>query len=87
MAEVKRGRVIDELVRASRVTRLGRGVDLSGQLAAEAIEETCAAVADYVDQAEAPGVGQIQTIATSAVRDAANSDAFLAEPWRVYALE
>ena len=87
MADVERGRVIDELARASCVTRLGRGVDLSGQLATEAIEETCAAVAGYVDQAKALGVGQIQTIATSAVRDAANSDAFLAELRERFGLE
>ena len=87
MAEVEGGLVIEELARASRVTRLGRGVDLSGQLAAEAIEETCAAVASYVDEAGALGVGQIQTIATSAVRDAANSDAFLAELRERFGLE
>ena len=34
--------------RRSTVTRLGRGVDLSGRLAAEAIEAACAAVDPYV---------------------------------------
>ena len=33
---------------AAAVTRLGRGVDLSGQLSAEAIEAACEAIADYV---------------------------------------
>ena len=48
---------VTELERRSRVTRLGRGVDLSGQLAAEAIEAVCEAVADYVafyEEARAP---------------------------------
>ena len=44
VADVVDGRV-RELDRRSTVTRLGRGVDTSGQLAAEAIEEVCAAVA------------------------------------------
>ena len=40
---------VSVLERQSRVTRLGRGVDLSGQLADEAIEAACAAIADYVE--------------------------------------
>ena len=36
---------LTELERRSTVTRLGRGVDTSGQLAAEAIEDVCEAVA------------------------------------------
>ena len=47
VADVAGGRVA-EVERQSRVTRLGRGVDLSGQLSAEAIEAACAAIADYV---------------------------------------
>ena len=37
-----------ELERRSTVTRLGRGVDTSGQLAAEAIEDVCDTVGDYI---------------------------------------
>ena len=79
VAEVDDGRVTAELARESRVTRLGRGVDLAGQLAAEAVEDSCAAIAEYVAQAESLKVERTDAIATSAVRDAANSDAFLAE--------
>ena len=48
VADVEGGRVV-EVERRSRVTRLGRGVDLSGQLSAEAIEAVCEAIAEYVD--------------------------------------
>ena len=40
VADVADGRV-SEVERRSTVTRLGRGVDTSGQLAAEAIEDVC----------------------------------------------
>lgn len=78
VAEVEDGRVV-EVVRRSTVTRLGRGVDLSGQLSAEAIEAACAAVAEYVEICEAEGAGTVVAIATSAVRDASNGGAFVAE--------
>jgi exopolyphosphatase/guanosine-5'-triphosphate,3'-diphosphate pyrophosphatase len=72
--------------RQSRVTRLGRGVDLSGQLSDEAIEEACAAVADYVEICRDAGVEATTAIATSAVRDASNGDAFVAELRERFAL-
>jgi exopolyphosphatase / guanosine-5'-triphosphate,3'-diphosphate pyrophosphatase len=70
---------VSVIERQSRVTRLGRGVDLSGQLADEAIEAACAAIADYVEICRESGAEQIAAIATSAVRDASNGDAFVAE--------
>ena len=75
-----------EVERRSRVTRLGRGVDLSGQLAAEAVEAVCAAVADYVAIVEEADVETVTAIATSAVRDADNGDAFVAELRERFAL-
>jgi exopolyphosphatase/guanosine-5'-triphosphate,3'-diphosphate pyrophosphatase len=85
IAEVVGGRV-RELERQSRVTRLGRGVDLAGQLSAEAIEAACEAIADYVALCGEAGVERIESIATSAVRDAANGDAFIAELRERFAL-
>jgi exopolyphosphatase / guanosine-5'-triphosphate,3'-diphosphate pyrophosphatase len=67
------------LERQSRVTRLGRGVDLSGQLSDEAIEAACEAIADYVEICRESGAEQVAAIATSAVRDASNGSAFIAE--------
>jgi len=72
--------------RQSRVTRLGRGVDLSGQLSDEAIEAACAAIADYVAICREAKVEQIAAIATSAVRDASNGSAFVAELRERFAL-
>jgi exopolyphosphatase/guanosine-5'-triphosphate,3'-diphosphate pyrophosphatase len=85
VADLAGGRV-RRVERQSRVTRLGRGVDLSGQLSSEAIEATCEAIADYVGICETAGVADIDAIATSAVRDAANGDAFVAELRERFAL-
>ncbi len=74
------------LIRNSRVTRLGRGVDLSGQLSAEAIEAACAAIAEYVATYRELGVESVVAIATSAVRDAGNGEAFIAELRERFAL-
>jgi exopolyphosphatase / guanosine-5'-triphosphate,3'-diphosphate pyrophosphatase len=85
IADVAGGRV-SEVERRSRVTRLGRGVDLSGQLSAEAIEAACEAVADYVAICREAGIETIESIATSAVRDASNGGAFIAELRERFAL-
>ena len=85
IADVAGGRVA-EVERRSRVTRLGRGVDLSGQLSAEAVEEACAAIADYVGLYEEAEAERVVAIATSAVRDASNGDAFVAELRERFAL-
>jgi exopolyphosphatase/guanosine-5'-triphosphate,3'-diphosphate pyrophosphatase len=77
---------VSVLERQSRVTRLGRGVDLSGQLADEAIEAACAAIADYVEICRESDVQRVAAIATSAVRDASNGDAFVAELRERFAL-
>ncbi len=78
IADVNGGELA-ELERRSTVTRLGRGVDTSRQLSAEAIEDVCATVGEYVGLYQAHGVERVRAIATSAVRDATNADAFLAE--------
>ncbi len=85
VADVDADRVT-EVERQSRVTKLGRGVDLSGQLSAEAIEAACAAIADYVTICREAGVELVESIATSAVRDASNGDAFVAELRERFAL-
>jgi exopolyphosphatase/guanosine-5'-triphosphate,3'-diphosphate pyrophosphatase len=85
IAEIVAGRV-SEVERQSRVTRLGRGVDLSGQLSAEAIEAACGAIADYVAICHEEDVELVEAIATSAVRDASNGSAFAAELRERFAL-
>lgn len=86
VADVEGGRV-RELERRSTVTRLGRGVDTSLQLAGEAIDDVCAAVAGYIGVYEELGAERVVAIATSAVRDARNSAVFLAELRERFALD
>jgi exopolyphosphatase/guanosine-5'-triphosphate,3'-diphosphate pyrophosphatase len=80
------GRQVSEVERRSTVTRLGRGVDLSGHLAAEAIEDACGAIAGYVEVLQDVGAEKLDAIATSAVRDADNGGAFIAELRERFAL-
>ncbi len=86
VADVENGEV-GELERRNTVTRLGRGVDLSGQLGAEAIEDVCAVVGDYVAVLEDMGAERVAALATSAVRDSSNGDAFIAELRERFALD
>ncbi len=85
VADVAGGKV-SPVERRSRVTRLGRGVDLSGRLSAEAVEDACAAIGEYVAATEELGAEAIDAIATSAVRDAENGSAFVAELRERFAL-
>jgi exopolyphosphatase / guanosine-5'-triphosphate,3'-diphosphate pyrophosphatase len=80
------GGAVSQVERRSTVTRLGRGVDLSGHLSGEAIEDVCAAVGGYVETIEGLGVETVDAIATSAVRDADNGSAFVAELRERFAL-
>jgi exopolyphosphatase / guanosine-5'-triphosphate,3'-diphosphate pyrophosphatase len=77
---------ISEVERQSRVTRLARGVDLSGQLSGEAIEVACEAIGDYIALCRESGAEKVAAIATSAVRDASNGGAFVAELRERFAL-
>jgi exopolyphosphatase/guanosine-5'-triphosphate,3'-diphosphate pyrophosphatase len=85
VADVVEGRV-SPLERRSTVTRLGRGVDLSGRLSAEAIEDACAAIGEYVAVLRELEAEDVAAIATSAVRDAENGSAFVAELRERFAL-
>jgi exopolyphosphatase / guanosine-5'-triphosphate,3'-diphosphate pyrophosphatase len=80
------GGTVSPIERRSTVTRLGRGVDLSGRLSAEAVEEVCAAIGEYVALLRELGAETVDAIATSAVRDAENGSAFVAELRERFAL-
>lgn len=67
-----------ELVRDLRFTRLGQGVDSSGELNAEAIDRTLAALAEYAKVCRDLGVVATRCVATSAARDASNSSSLFA---------
>lgn len=58
---------------------LGQGVGADGMLAAPAVERALAALTRFRALAKALGLVRVLTVATSAVRDAGNGAAFLAE--------
>jgi exopolyphosphatase/guanosine-5'-triphosphate,3'-diphosphate pyrophosphatase len=64
------------LERRMTVTRLGEGVDRTGELAAPAIERTLAALSEYRRLVDAHGVVRLRAAATSAARDADNAAVF-----------
>ncbi|HET9672713.1 MAG TPA: DUF501 domain-containing protein [Actinomycetota bacterium] len=66
-----------ELARDMVITRLGRGVDETGRLAPAAVDRALAVVGRFVRRARALHAGTLRLGATSAVRDAANAEAFL----------
>jgi len=78
VADVGPDGAVTELDRRSTVTRLGQGVDASGVLAPEAMERVFATLAEYRAAMDALAVEGTTAVLTSAVRDAANGDAFSA---------
>src|SRR5262249_62317917 len=75
---VEDGRV-DELHRETRITRLGEGVDTRGRLLPVPIARVRTPLPDHRRTAESLGAERTLLIATSAVRDAENGEAFLGE--------
>jgi exopolyphosphatase/guanosine-5'-triphosphate,3'-diphosphate pyrophosphatase len=68
------GRV--EVGRWVEVTGLGRGVDRTGELSIEGMEESLAALAWFGARMNREGVNRRRAVATSASRDAANREPF-----------
>ncbi|MFE4452631.1 exopolyphosphatase [Streptomyces sp. NPDC056796] len=66
-----------ELDRRMRIVRLGQGVDRTGRLAPEALERTFDACREYAAVIKELGAERIRFVATSASRDAENSDDFV----------
>ncbi len=73
-----RDREVAEVDRRSEVTGLGKGVDANGRLDDEAIERVVETLGGYREAIDAAEVENMLTVATSAVRDAANGDDFRA---------
>lgn len=67
-----------DLDRRLMFTRLGEGVDSNRRISPAALERTLGAIAEFCSVCGEFGVRQIQVAGTSAVRDAANSEDFLA---------
>jgi len=78
VADVDAG-TLDEVHRETRITRLGEGVDARGRLLPAPIARVRNVLADYRRTLESLGAERTLAVATSAVRDAENGEAFLGE--------
>nr|MBA3844990.1 Ppx/GppA family phosphatase [Actinomycetota bacterium] len=78
VADVEDGRV-EEVVRRTVVTRLGEGVDERRRLLPVPIARVRNALAEFRRELETLGAERTLAVATSAVRDAENGEAFLGE--------
>jgi exopolyphosphatase / guanosine-5'-triphosphate,3'-diphosphate pyrophosphatase len=73
------GDQIDEVVRRTRITRLGEGVDARRQLLPLPIARVRNCLTEYRRELESLDAERTLLVATSAVRDAENGEAFLGE--------
>jgi exopolyphosphatase/guanosine-5'-triphosphate,3'-diphosphate pyrophosphatase len=78
VADIDGGRV-DEVHRESRITRLGEGVDARHRLLPLPVARVRNVLTDYRRTLESLGAERALAVATSAVRDAENGEAFLGE--------
>lgn len=76
VADVSGDRV-EELIRQTRVTRLGEGVDRGGNLGQAARERVIACIDEYASLIAGLEVSNAMILATSSVRDASNGQQFL----------
>jgi exopolyphosphatase/guanosine-5'-triphosphate,3'-diphosphate pyrophosphatase len=70
---------LEQVVRRTAITRLGEGVDARRRLLPEPIARVRNVLSDYRREAESLGAERVLLVATSAVRDAENGEAFLGE--------
>jgi exopolyphosphatase/guanosine-5'-triphosphate,3'-diphosphate pyrophosphatase len=73
------GNNVCEVERRTAVTNMGRGVDHTATICSDAVEDVCRVIADYKARYEEMAAERVMAIATSAVRDAVNGQAFIAE--------
>jgi exopolyphosphatase/guanosine-5'-triphosphate,3'-diphosphate pyrophosphatase len=78
VADVEDG-AVRELGRGLRITRLGEGVDTRRRLLPVAVARVRNVLSDYRRELEQLGAERTLAVATSAVRDAENGEAFLGE--------
>jgi exopolyphosphatase / guanosine-5'-triphosphate,3'-diphosphate pyrophosphatase len=77
VADVDGGRIVAEVDRDMVITRLGKGVDRTRRLDPAALTRTLEVIADYAERCRKAGAGAVRVAATSATRDAVNTDEFL----------
>jgi exopolyphosphatase/guanosine-5'-triphosphate,3'-diphosphate pyrophosphatase len=78
IADVEDGRV-EEVQRRTTITKLGEGVDARRRLLPVPVARVRNALTDYRRELESLGSERTLAVATSAVRDAENGEAFLGE--------
>jgi exopolyphosphatase / guanosine-5'-triphosphate,3'-diphosphate pyrophosphatase len=71
--------IVHTIADFSQITRLGRGVDSSGQLDAESAAQTLAAITEFAQKARDLGVEKIVGVATAALRDVRDGEEFIAK--------
>ncbi|MFT9494021.1 Ppx/GppA family phosphatase [Anaerosolibacter sp.] len=76
IAEVEDGQIVNGF-KDLETTRMGEGVDQTGELTKGAIDRNLDALKKFTSRVRAEGIGYMPVIATSAVRDARNREIFL----------
>jgi exopolyphosphatase/guanosine-5'-triphosphate,3'-diphosphate pyrophosphatase len=87
VADVDADGRVGELDRRSVVTRLAEGVDATGRRADDAMDRVRRVLDDYRAAIDAAGATTAVAVLTSAVRDAANGEAFVGEVRDRYGLD
>ncbi|MEW6356974.1 MAG: Ppx/GppA phosphatase family protein [Planctomycetota bacterium] len=77
IAQVHANGEIEVLERMQRAVRLGHDTFVTGKLSRETMNATIGILADYKRTIDTYGVRYLRAVATSAVREAENADAFL----------
>jgi exopolyphosphatase/guanosine-5'-triphosphate,3'-diphosphate pyrophosphatase len=77
VADARDGR-LSELLQRRAFTRIGKGLKPGGEIPRAKIEEVAAVVASHRMLAEQVGAAPVRTVATAAIRGAANRDEFAA---------
>ena len=76
VAEARDGRLLEVLQRRA-FTRIGRGLEVGAEIPRAKIEEVAGVVADHRRLAEEAGARMVRTVATAAIRAAANRAEFV----------
>jgi exopolyphosphatase / guanosine-5'-triphosphate,3'-diphosphate pyrophosphatase len=72
-----RGGQLHELLQRRAFTRIGKGLKAGGEIPRAKIEEVADVVASHRELAETVGADPVRTVATAAIRSAANRDEFV----------
>ena len=81
IAEVSGNKILD-VYSDRKITRLGSGIDGDGRLQEVNMEDSLTALKEFSAVISKYGVRDIKAVATSALREAANSDLFLTRALR-----